>query len=298
MTREIEPWSGLARKQGGIVRRDQLLRIGYALPAVERLVAGSALVTTRHSGVYRAAGAPATEEAAAWLAVLGLRAVLSFLSAAHWWELPVRGDGRLHITRFDRARCRSTRGLRVHRTLLPPAATTTRTGLDLTTRDETLLDCLGWFTRPAARTLLDRAMQQRWMTADTIRRRLEEHSGRWGNRQLRELLGNTLPGAEAESERRVHRILRAAGITGWQPNVVVVLDHMTFRLDLAFVEAKVAIEVEGWAFHRDKDRRDRDLAKLNALARNGWAIVTFSYEHTEDPAYICAAVLTVLAQRS
>jgi very-short-patch-repair endonuclease len=115
---------------------------------------------------------------------------------------------------------------------------------------------------------------------------------------LRRLLNQTLPGAEAESERRVHRILHAAGITGWTPNLAIVLDGLRFRLDLAFEAAKVAIEVEGWAFHRDKDRRDRDLAKLNALARHGWILITFNWEHTEDPEYICRSVLTVLAQRS
>jgi very-short-patch-repair endonuclease len=297
-TRETRAWQTFARSQGGMVRRDQLLGIGYSSAAVDRLVATVAVTPTRSPGVYRAAGAPATEEAAVWLAVLGSRAVLSYLSAAQRWELPVPQDGWIHITRFDRARCRSPRLLRVHRTLLLPEATTTRCGLELTTRSETLLDCLGWLDLGAARTLLDRAVQQRWLTVDTLRRRLDEQSGRWGNVQLRGLLEQLMPGAEAESERRVHRILRTAGISGWRANVVIRLDGMTFRLDLAFVAAKVAIEVEGWAFHRDKDRRDRDLSKLNALARNGWTLITFSYEHTEDPEYICRSVRTVLAHRS
>ena len=54
----------------------------------------------------------------------------------------------------------------------------------------------------------------------------------------------------------------------------------------------MAIEVEGWAFHRNKDRRDRDLVKLNALARHGWVLITFNWEHTEDPDYVCQSVLT------
>ena len=256
------------------------------------------MATTRCQGVYRAAGAPASEEAALWLAVLGSRAVLSYLSAARWWDLPVVGDARIHITRFDRSQFRSSRLLRVHRTLLVPGATTVCRGLDVTTRSETILDCLGWLNLGPARTLLDRAMQQRWISPEMIVHRLDDQAGRWGNRQLRGLLNQTLPGAEAESERRVHRILRSAGITGWVPNLTVALDGMRFRLDLAFEEAKVAIEVEGWAFHRDKERRDRDLAKLNALARHGWLLMTFSYEHTTDPAYICHSVRTVLAQRS
>ena len=88
----------------------------------------------------------------------------------------------------------------------------------MTTRTETVLDCLGWVSTGTARTLLDRA-------------------------------------------------------------------------------AKVAIEIEGWAFHRSKERRDRDLAKANALAANGWVLITFTFDHTADPEYICRSIRTVLAQR-
>jgi predicted transcriptional regulator of viral defense system len=155
----MKNWARVARDQGGIVRRDQLTAIGYSYREVDRLLAAGAVVATLHPGVYQAAGAPASEEAATWLAVLGSRAVLSYVSAARHWDLPVDADGRIHITRFDRSRFRSSRLLRVHRTLLVPGATTDRCGLEVTTRTETLLDCLGWLTVPAARTLLDRAMQ-------------------------------------------------------------------------------------------------------------------------------------------
>lgn len=146
--------------------------------------------------------------------------------------------------------------------------------------------------------MLDRAIQQHWLDVAAIDERLTDQPGRWGNRQLRAMRGQLVPGAEAESERRVQRILRAAGIEGWRANLAITLDGQRFRLDLAFERLKVAIEVEGWAFHRSKERRDRDLAKLNALARHDWALITFSWEHTEDPDYICGSVRTVLQQRS
>ena len=103
--------------------------IGYSYREVDGLVSAGAVISTPHPGVYRAAGAPATEEAATWLAVLGARAVLSYVSAARWWELPVTADGRIHITRFDRARSHPSTLLRVQRVLLVPGATTVRFGL-------------------------------------------------------------------------------------------------------------------------------------------------------------------------
>jgi hypothetical protein len=178
-------------------------------------------------------------------------------AAGRWWELPVQGDGRVHVTRPDRQAFRGRAKLRIHRTVLDPQVVTTRHG-----------------------------------------RRLTEQPGRWGNRQLSLMRRQAVPGAEAESERRVQRILRAGGIGGWRANMPITLDGQRFRLDLAFEAARVAAEVEGWAFHRSKERRDRDLAKLNALARNDWVLITFSWEHTEDPDYICRSVHTVLQQRS
>ena len=161
-----------------------------------------------------------------------------------------------------------------------------------------MLDCSGWLRLPDARTLLDRAIQQHWLDLPAIDRRLTGQPGRWGNRQLGLMRRQAMPGAEAESERRVQRIRPAGGIDGWRANMPITLDGQRFRLDLALEAAGVAVEVEGWAFHRSKERRDRDVAKLNALARNDWVLITFSWEHTEDPDYICGPVRTVLQRRS
>jgi predicted transcriptional regulator of viral defense system len=156
-------WDDTARRQSGMIRRDQLILLGYASARVDRLVADRVFVPTRFAGVYRSAGAPHTEDAETWAVVLGTRSVLSYLSAARWWELPVQGDGRVHVTRPDRQAFRGKAKVRIHRTVLDPQVVTTRRGLQVTSRRETLLDCLGWLRLPEARTLLDRAMQQHWL---------------------------------------------------------------------------------------------------------------------------------------
>jgi very-short-patch-repair endonuclease len=231
--------------------------------------------------------------------VLGSRAVLSYLSAAEWWQLPVPHDGRIHVTKHDRQRNAVHPLLKVHRTLLVPSAVTNRFCLPITTRTETLLDCLGWLQVRPARDLLDRAFQQRWLTPHDIDRRLDEQAGRWGNRQLARLLRESRPGAEAESERRGQKLLDQAGITGWVGNLPIVLGGERFRIDIAFAEQKVAIEIDGWAFHRDKERRDRDIRKANLLTQAGWRVLTFSWEDVnERPDYFIRAILSVLASRT
>jgi very-short-patch-repair endonuclease len=230
---------------------------------------------------------------------LGARAVLSYLSAAAWWDLPVEQDGRIHVTRHHRQRLLTHERIRVHRTLLVPSAVTTWYGLDVTTRTETLLDCLGWLRLGAARTLLDRALQQSWLSRPDIERRLDEQAGRWGNRQLARLLRDSRPGAETESERRLQRLLDEAGIGGWKGNHPVVIAGRRFRLDVAFPEHRLDVEVDGWAFHRSKEARDRDIERDNLLTQAGWRVLRFSWEDVVDrPDYVIDVIASVLATRS
>ena len=188
-----------------MIRGNQLASAGLTQDQVKHLVRSQMLATTPYRGIYRVRGAPRSPEAEAWAAVLGADAVLSHVSAASWWDLPVESDGKLHVIRRDRRRFTDASGIRIHRTLLVPSAIATRFGLEVTTRRETLLDCFGWLPKRQARSLLDRSFQQSWLSPADIERRLTEQSGRWGNKQLRRLLNESQPGAEAESERRAQR---------------------------------------------------------------------------------------------
>jgi very-short-patch-repair endonuclease len=288
-------WTDLARRQAGALRRSQLTTIGLTADRIDHMVRSRLLLRSAHRGVYRAAGAPDSPDCQAWLAVLGARAVLSYLSAAAWWDLPVEPDGRIHVTRHERQKFATHRRIRVHRTLLVASSTTMRYGLDVTTRTETLLDCLGWLRTGAARTLLDRAFQQSWLDRRDIERRLDEQAGRWGNRQLARLLRESRPGAEAESERRLQRLLDEARIGGWKGNHPVVIAGRRFRLDVAFPEHRLDVEVDGWAYHRSKERRDRDIERDNLLTQAGWRVLRFSWEDVAHrPDYVVATIRSVL----
>jgi very-short-patch-repair endonuclease len=291
-------WPDIARRQGGVVRRSQLAAIGMSRQRIDHLVHSRQLLTTSRRGTYRAAGAPASSESEAWLAVVGSRAVLSYLSAAMWWGLPVDQDGRIHITRRERQRLLTHKLIRVHRTLLLPEAVTTRFGLHVTTRTETLLDCLGWLPLPSARNLLDRAYQQTWLTPRDVERRLEEQSGRWGNRQLARLARECRPGIEAESERRLQRLLEQAGIMGWQANMPMTVRGRRLRPDIAFPAARLAVEVDGWAFHRTREQRQADMEKDALLVSAGWRVLRFSWDDVVDrPEYVLGMIRSVLAAR-
>jgi very-short-patch-repair endonuclease len=190
----------------------------------------------------------------------------------------------------------TSKNIRVHRTLLLPDSVTIRFGLDVTTRTETLMDCLGWLRLGAARRLLDRSFQQSWLARSDIDLRLDEQAGRWGNRQLAQLLRDSKPGAEAESERLLHRLLEACGIGGWIGNYSVTVAGKRFRIDVAFTELRIAIEVDGWAYHRTKERRDADMLKDNLLTQAGWRVLRFGWEDVKHrPEYVLDLIRSLLA---
>jgi very-short-patch-repair endonuclease len=117
-----------------------------------------------------------------------------------------------------------------------------------------------------------------------------------GNRVIRHVLKTVVTGAEAESERRLHRLLHAARITGWAANHVVrVAGRAILRIDIAFVAERIAIEVDGFAYHSDRDRYQRDRSRQNQLVTSGWTVLRFTWEDiTSRPEHVISVILSAL----
>lgn len=143
-------WFDLARRQHGVVARQQLLALGVTRHQVGTLLDQGHLVRHRVDGVYRAAATPSTPWAESWSAVLASRSVLAYASAAGHWDIPADGDGRLHVIPADRRRVRMPPTIRVHRVALTEGDVTERFGLPITTRTRTVLDCCGPLRYPIA----------------------------------------------------------------------------------------------------------------------------------------------------
>jgi hypothetical protein len=61
-------------------------------------------------------------------------------------------------------------------------------------------------------------------------------------------------------------------------------DGRWVRLDAAYPEARVAVELDGAAFHGSRAARERDLRRDTALAALGWVVLRFSYARlVSDP---------------
>jgi len=155
---------------------------------------------------------------------------------------------------------------------------TTFDGLPITDRVRTVIDLLRTERLDVARTLLDRAIQQGWLSEFELDADIRANKGRTGNGQLKVLRFGIEPGAQAESERRMHRLLRRAGLNGWVPQYEIQLPSGSRYLDVAFPEQRVALEVDGRRTHDDKsDRFDDDRARQNELVALGWRVLRVTW---------------------
>lgn len=99
------------------------------------------------------------------------------------------------------------------------------------------------------------------------------NTGRHGSPAARRLLHAAQDNAHSEAERLLLRLLRANKITGWKANYPVA----GYRVDIGFPEHKVAIEVDGFAFHSDSEDFHHDRQRQNAIALAGWQVLRFTW---------------------
>jgi len=185
------------------------------------------------------------------------------------------------------------RGVRVVRTIIDRAERAERFGLPVTCLVRTAIDHLVCLPLTDATAFADRAIQQRWISLADLERRLSVR--RRGNPILRRVAATVVVGAETESERRLHRLLSRAGLTGWTANHAAAIRGRPVRIDVAFRAHKIAIEIDGFAYHSDRARYQQDRNRQNLLVLDGWTVLRFTWEDiTDRPGQVLAAILAAL----
>jgi very-short-patch-repair endonuclease len=83
------------------------------------------------------------------------------------------------------------------------------------------------------------------------------------------------------------KLLRESGIKGWRTNYPV----GGYKIDVGFPKQRVAIEVDGWAFHSDPEAFAVDRKRQNAIALLGWQVLRFTWlDLTEYPQRVIAEI--------
>jgi very-short-patch-repair endonuclease len=288
LERKIET---LARPHG-VAGREQLLAAGITVSAIDNRVQ-SGWLRPLHRGVY-AVGPIQSDEASEMAAVLacGERALLSHRSAAALWRLLSKhADQPVEVTVAVRHVPRRA-GIRSHKTarLMADEVTTLRR-IRVTTPARTLLDLASELpTRE-----LEQAIAQAERTYTGTQRRLlallARYPARPGTPKLRELLrGPGRPAlARSAAEERFLALVRRAQLPAPEVNVEVA----GYELDFFWRGARLAVEIDGWAFHGDRDAFEADRRRDAALAARGIHVVRITWRQIVDEP---EAVLVRLAQ--
>lgn len=282
----------LLRRHDGAITTPQANGAGLSQDAIDRRVrSGHWRRCSR--GVYFADDRPFTDAARIRVAVWshGDRAVASGLAAAWWIDLTNFAPEVAEVTVPRVSNHVRRPGVRLRRRDLRANDVADCRGLRVTTLPLTVVEAAT--RRGGGPKLLDQALQRHTQLPALWAAHLG-NTGRHGSPAARRLLRAADDGARSEAEREMARLLRAAGITGWKPNRRIA----GYEVDVVFRDAKVAIEVDGFAFHSDATAFQRDRTKQNAISLAGYQVLRFTWlDLVEYPDRVIAEVRRAIRAR-
>lgn len=231
----------------------------------------------------------------------GPEAVLSHTTALALWghrqlEHPI------HLTVNQRIRRAGAAGLVVHRRKnFDPESEqcVVRRGFPVTTLARTVID--SWPLLPAAerRPLALDLARRGLVTAEDLDAALDERPNVAGRRTLRQTIDLIADGCQSELE--AHGVLSVFRHRSLPPSVGqlrIPLPTGSIRLDRAWPEVKLAVELDGARYHTSPEDRRRDLARDAALAALGWVVLRFTFADVlRDAKAVRARVLEVYRTR-
>ena len=293
----------LAQRQYGLISYEQARRAGLTPDAIRHLHERGTWQQFR-LGVSVMRGAPRSWEQSTLAAILaaGDHAWASHASVLRLWDFERFRQADIEIT-TPRGRRLRIEGVRAHRSQTLdegdlavvkriPALTIARTVADMSGRLD--VDDLG--------RIIDEGLR-RGITSlralDRVIRRLHHIAPGRSPSKLTRVLALRVPGYEpgdSSLETRVYEALVASELPAPTRQHRVIVGNRTYYLDLAYPEFRVAIEVDGFEFHRGRHSFDEDRRRQNDLVRAGWIVLRFTSTSTVDE--MVANVAEVLLGRS
>jgi very-short-patch-repair endonuclease len=289
----------IAGRQHGVVARKQLREAGLSRGAVEhRLRKG--VLRALHRGVYRTGPTtPRYQAEAAALLACGEDAVLTHRTAAGILGIIPEPRPEQPIDVSGPRSLRGPRsGVRLHRVgRLPDDEVERRYGLVVAAGPRTILDlasCLGPYDLERA---LARAERRDLVTLDRVRAIADRHPRRPGRGRLQALLDDIAEPALTRSppERLLLKRLRRAGVPRPRANARI---H-GMEVDLLFPDYRLAVEIDGYAFHRQRPAFEDDRGRGAALAARGIMVLRFTPRQLKrEPDKVLAQLCLALGART
>jgi hypothetical protein len=187
-----------------------------------------------------------------------------------------------------------------HRADLPASDITTRFEIPVTGIARTLLDLSSLLDPATLEKAVDDALRRRYLTIKDLDGRLAA-CNRGGRRRLLALRAivdarglGYLPG-ETAWEDRVFNWIVQSGLPIPDRQLWVTVGGKTYRVDIGYMDLKIAIEFDGYEWHHLRSKFDSDRERITALQLAGWVVLSFTSKSSKEQ--IIESIKQARAQR-
>jgi very-short-patch-repair endonuclease len=293
----------LARTQHGLITTAQAVT-ALGLSRKNRWVRERRLISVQPS-VFRMEGAPETWHQSVLAACLASDGIASHRTAAEMWGL-MQPAGYVEISVPGDAHRRLRPPVIHHRIKdLRPGLAVDRGGLRLTDPVRTVIDLglvMPWWLVQRA---ISKGISTKALTVSEVRglRDALGRPGRNGTGIIRAILDGQLVYLGKEESELEKRFTALATRRGLPP---LTLQHEVWeggrfvaRIDAAYPDVKLAIEVDGFEHHSTPEAFQIDRSRQNHLVRLGWTVLRFTWHDVvHRPAHVASTIEEAISRLS
>lgn len=302
MSREVSTViDRVAQGQHGLVTSQQAVKaLGPARK--DRWVAERLLISVQPR-VFRVAGAPQTWHQAVLAASLAAEGIVSHRSAAELWGL-IQPAGYVDISVTPDRQPTLRPPAILHRIAdLHPELATERSGMQVTDPVRTVIDLGLVLPKWGVKDALSRGITTRLLGIREVKRLREAlgRQGRNGTGVIQQVLDErllTVVTEESVLEARFMSLVRRHDLP--EPEFQHEVWHagrFMARIDAAYPELLLAIEIDGFASHSSPDAFQRDRTRQNRLVALGWTVLRFTWaDVVRDPASVAATIREAMSR--
>src|SRR3954447_4208907 len=196
--------------------------------------------------------------------------------------------GPVHLTIAPTRSARGSTGVVLHRAPDVDEVTRRRSGLLVACVGRAVVDAWalsGEVGLPAVRAAAIAAVRRRLCSAADLALELERRPRLPGRAELTDLVRLLSNGCQSELEIwGCLQVLRAPGMPAFVQQRRVTVAGERLYLDAAYDEVRLAVEMDGAAWHGSRRQREADIRRDAVLATIGWQTLRFSFARlTSDP---------------
>ena len=235
-----------------------------------------------HPGVYAFAGSTPTWHRRLIAACLAADAVVSHRAAAALWGFAGFGARVVELI-VPRGRSTTVRARVHHPQRLRRHDVATIDGIPVTSAQRTLVDIAGICGSDLVEEAFDDVVTRRLVSLSKLRAMLRaQHRGRPGIALLRSLVemrADRSSVADSRLETKMFRLFRRARLPGARYHYAIRnAGTVIAEVDVAFPDAKIAIEADSRKYHDNPRAWRKDLARRNELTALGWHVIHVTWD--------------------